>query len=703
MNRTFTIVMIFAIIFIVFAGALVNRALAGVGVPKIISYQGRLLDSNGNLLGGSGAAYCFRFSLYNVSSGGTQVWPAAAPSIMTATVTNGVFNIGIGDTSAGGDALTYDFQSNDTTYLNVQVATKVDPLCTGGSEVFETLSPRERVVAAGYAINAGTVDGYSASTNASGTMIPVIASDTLTLAGVNPQIDAIATNTLTLQGGTGTGAIQFFSANNFLNSSGAFTVASTVTGNMLQATATSSQLLFQGVGASGTLSWTPTVKGTLTIPNFAAATDTIALVNFAQALNNKTLNSPTINTSTENSPTLVSATAILGMSILQNAAGTGLTLQQNATGTALAIVNAPTSTQALSTVSITNGANVSGAALLVANFGSGNALQVNDASSTVFTINGNGNLSFNPSNDTTTAFTIKNASQTIALLTADTFDNEIKIGRNGAPGSIPTILGLDEKADAGDPTGFPGAMYYNSSTGEFRCDQGGVWQNCITTNITGQPLFAAARWGYWAPTGESATVLTPVNTTAVTAQGTAAASAQAEDYYVQWTSAATNGSIGGEITSAFTQTQPRYLPRFATRIRTDTAITSRRIWVGLNSAALTGTDGTGALATVYYGLRYSTNAGDTTWQCASGDGTTGSVLNTGVTVTTSTYYDIILDASTPGQLTCMVATNGGNYVSTVKSTNIPSGTTALGMTDTVTTLTTTADIHRIAYIYLETR
>src|SRR5690348_17835623 len=52
--------------------------------------------------------------------------PAATASIMTVNVQNGVFNVGVGDTSAGGDALTYDFQSNDTVYLNVAVATKVD-------------------------------------------------------------------------------------------------------------------------------------------------------------------------------------------------------------------------------------------------------------------------------------------------------------------------------------------------------------------------------------------------------------------------------------------------------------------------------------------------------------------------------------------------------------------------------------------------
>jgi hypothetical protein len=712
MKRNSKIGMLLIIILIICAGALFDqRASANVGVPKILSYQGRLLDSNGNLLGGGGTAYCFRFSLFNASSGGSQVWPAATASIMTATVTNGVFNIGVGDTSAGGDALTYNFQDSDTAYLNVQVATKVDPVCTGGSEVFETLLPRERVVASGYAINSYSVDGFAAAINASGTEIPVLASDTLTLAGNTPEIDAVATNTLTLQGGTGTGAIQFFSASNFINNAGALTVASTVTGRMLQATATSSQFLFDGNGAVvGTLSWTPTASGTLTIPNFGTATDTVALLQFAQTLNNKTLNtstlnspainSATINTSTLNTATLYSPTVFAGMSIIQNVAATGLILTQNATGTALSITDAPTSTQTSNTVSISNGTNVSGVALLVTNYGTGNAFQVNDSSSPVFFITGNGKTVVAPSTDTSTAFTLKNASQTITLFAADTIDNEIKIGRNGVAGSIPTLLGLDEKTDAGDPTGFPGAMYYSSSTGNFRCYQGTAWYNCVPTNMQWQSAFLASRWGYWAPLGITATAMTSVNLVAPTVTGTVTSTAQAEDYYVGWTSGATSGNVGG-LTQAFTETEPRYTPRLATRIRTDTSIASRRIWVGLNSAAITGSDeAAGAGATVFVGLRYSTTAGDTTWQCGSGDGTTISYTNTGVAVTASTYYDIVLDMSTVGQLTCEVAANGGSYVSVTKSNNVPTNSSPLGITDAVTTLAATTTIHRVAYVYL---
>ncbi len=166
MNRSLTrLIAVFACVLLV-CGAFATHADAAAGVPRIMNYQGRLMNSSGTLLGGSGTDYCVKFSLYDDATVGgpdTQLWPASAPSTMTVTVRNGIFNAGVGDTNAGGDTLDFNFEDTDAAYLNVQVATKVGATCAAGdgAESFENLSPRQRVTASGYAINSATLNGQT--------------------------------------------------------------------------------------------------------------------------------------------------------------------------------------------------------------------------------------------------------------------------------------------------------------------------------------------------------------------------------------------------------------------------------------------------------------------------------------------------------------------------------------------------------------
>ncbi|MCX6794416.1 MAG: hypothetical protein NTY31_00220 [Candidatus Falkowbacteria bacterium] len=131
-----------------------ERARAAQGVSKILSYQGRLTDINSNPLGGSGTNYCFRFSIYNNSSGGAPLWPNGTPTSNTISVANGIFNAGIGQAD---DLGTFNFYENYDTgiYLNIEV-NNTPVTCTGS---WETLLPRQRIDAVGYAQVARDVYG----------------------------------------------------------------------------------------------------------------------------------------------------------------------------------------------------------------------------------------------------------------------------------------------------------------------------------------------------------------------------------------------------------------------------------------------------------------------------------------------------------------------------------------------------------------
>ncbi len=150
--------------FLIFCTLFISSGVPDVkaAVPAVLSYQGRLANSAGSLLGGtSGTTYYFKFSIWDASSGGNKLWPTAEPTAVAATVREGVFNINIGDTAAGyPDALDYAFDRADV-FLKVEVS--------ADNASFEPLTPRQRISASAFALTAGSVVSASSTiTNLTG-------------------------------------------------------------------------------------------------------------------------------------------------------------------------------------------------------------------------------------------------------------------------------------------------------------------------------------------------------------------------------------------------------------------------------------------------------------------------------------------------------------------------------------------------------
>ncbi len=189
------------------------------------------------------------------------------------------------------------------------------------------------------------------------------------------------------------------------------------------------------------------------------------------------------------------------------------------------------------------------------------------------------------------------------------------------------------------------------------------------------------------------------------ATGTATAQAAlgaANRMYIRWATGAVANNTGGITAGPFLETRAGYAPKFTTIIRTDAAITLRRISVGLAEATVallaTNTSGTTASTTDFMTVAYDTagNGNTTDWLCCTGDGTDYSCITTGVAVAVSTEYTISVDYSSGSAVVCTV-----NGTSVSKSTNLPGAAANLGVYNAITTLSAAAVNHHAAKMALE--
>lgn len=92
-----------------------------------------------------------------------------------------------------------------------------------------------------------------------------------------------------------------------------------------------------------------------------------------------------------------------------------------------------------------------------------------------------GTTTIKPGASSTGAFQVQNTSG-VNQLSVDTTNTRVYVGPT-AGDTTGTLLVLGNKTNSGDPTGTAGAMYYNSSTGVFRCYEGSAWADCISKHI----------------------------------------------------------------------------------------------------------------------------------------------------------------------------------------------------------------------------
>ena len=271
---------------------------------------------------------------------------------------------------------------------------------------------------------------------------------------------------------------------------------------------------------------------------------------------------------------------------------------------------------------------------------------------------------------------------------ADTLKTDDNFDMNTAD-TTGHLLTLDTKTNAGDPTGTNGAMYYNSNSDRFRCNQNDVgWQDCL-----GVPKPNNRRWAGFTTNGSNAT-LAPQGDIA-TATGTASQATVQSDRPPQntLTTTAVSGNQAGYTGNA--NYGPTKQPLFQSYASTSTT-SSVRYWVGLTANTFAAQGASADPGGDYAIFRYDTSAGDANWKCITSDNGTETVNDSGVAASASfvgNKYEIVIAS---GVATFRI--NGTEVCS--NGSNVP--TDMLRYVHSVTTLTASTAAIRTAWIYLET-
>lgn len=122
----------------VLAGLIIYLLLANSGygnVPRLLNYQGRLVDKTGKSV--PNGTYNITFCIYNVPTEGSPLWNET----QSVNTSDGVFSVILGSVSL------LNLSFNENYWLGIKV------------ESDSEMTPRQRITSAGYSINTDTLDG----------------------------------------------------------------------------------------------------------------------------------------------------------------------------------------------------------------------------------------------------------------------------------------------------------------------------------------------------------------------------------------------------------------------------------------------------------------------------------------------------------------------------------------------------------------
>jgi hypothetical protein len=127
--------------------------------PGKINYQGRLTDATGAAK--PDGQYNMKFRIYDTLSGGSVIWSEVRETTSRVTVTNGQFNVQLGDVTP----IPPSAFASDTRYFEIELPTPATATCSTaacGTYTEGPMTPRQPVASSAYALTAedsDTLDG----------------------------------------------------------------------------------------------------------------------------------------------------------------------------------------------------------------------------------------------------------------------------------------------------------------------------------------------------------------------------------------------------------------------------------------------------------------------------------------------------------------------------------------------------------------